>query len=107
MSGGVPRYVEFWAKKRPRSYKANRAAYEAAIGQRLPVQFFPLLTLHAAAFLERTRRSSDSPIREVARRHHPRTDLRDSRTVFIYGAESKMAAVLNRRLIDILENWDA
>jgi hypothetical protein len=47
--GEAPEYVRVLARLHPSAYKAQRARFESALGETLPVEMAPLLMLHLAA----------------------------------------------------------
>lgn len=106
MSGEVPRYVDLWARLRGAPYKANRVRYEVGPGETLPVQVFPLMIMHTAAFLER------EPTLIQALKHCKALGVKLDQIVevmdlnFLFGGEYKMAAVLTDPVVDMLESWE-
>jgi hypothetical protein len=107
MSGEVPRFVDLWARLRGPAYKANRARFEVTPGQTLPVQVFPLMSMHLAAYQERipALRQALLYCRALGVKLEQVVEVMD--LAFIYGGEAKMAAVLTDEIADLLESWPA
>jgi hypothetical protein len=107
ISGEVPRYVEVWGRLRGGPYKANRSRFEVAPGSSLPLQVYPLLLMHVAAFLERPAmlRQALLHVRGLGVALEHLVEVLD--TAFVYGGEWKMAGVLTDEICDILESWDS
>ena len=73
MHGVVPRHVELFAGLHPEAYKVQRIRYEKSIGNTMPAQLAPLMTLHLAAHYQWTgvMRQAIHQARVLgARRHH-------------------------------------
>ena len=105
MTGTTPRYVRAWAKLNGPAYKTNRIRWEGTFGTTLPLQLFPLFTLHLATFRV-------WPEAVLAALKHARTlGLRRSHvadtleSAFTCGGEAMMAGVLTDEVIDVLETF--
>lgn len=106
ISGEVPRYVRLWAQLRGGPYKANRSRFEVAPGNSFPIQVYPLLIAHVAAFFERPAmlRQALLHARGLGVKLEHVVEVLD--TAFVYGGEWKMAGVLTNEICDLLEQWE-
>ena len=106
MSGEVPRYVDLWSRLRGGPYKANRSRFEVAPGTTLPIQIYPLMMMHIAAYLERPAalRQSLLHARALGVKLEQVVEILD--TAFVYGGEWKMAGVFTDQIVDLLEAWE-
>ena len=102
----MPRYVGVWARLRGGPYKANRSRFEVAPGTTLPIQVYPLLLMHVAAFLERPAmlRQALLHARGLGVKLEHVVEVLD--TAFVYAGEWKMAGVLSDDICDVLEGWE-
>lgn len=103
VEGEVPRYVDAWARLQPKAYKTNRIRYERGFGMTLPVQIFPLFTLHLATFRvwPRAVRQALLQARTFGVRRPEALGAMES--AFTCGGEPMMAGVLTDEVLDALE----
>jgi alkylhydroperoxidase/carboxymuconolactone decarboxylase family protein YurZ len=107
MFGDEPRFVREWAGYVGGQYKALRARFEVSAGTTIAAQVYPLLLMHAAAFLERP----TSVVRHM--RWAKTLGVTREQVVevlnlaFFWGLEWKMASVLTDEVLDELAAWDA
>jgi hypothetical protein len=69
MRGVIPQHVALFGRLHPRAYKLQRIRYKTSVGQLMPAQLVPLLTLHLATLrLQRQvmRQSRTKPAPSVA-----------------------------------------
>jgi hypothetical protein len=106
MTGSAPRWIRSWARLQPRAYKTTRIRYEKGFGVTLPVQMFPLFTLHLSTYLGRAESARQAVLQAKAFGVKRREILGTMESAFVTGGEPLMSDVLTDGVIDAIESVD-